>query len=250
MSERISFRDVSRSFGSTQALSSVNLEIEAGQFVALLGPSGCGKTTLLRLTADIDEPSTGQVLIGDQSPSVARKSKKLGLVSQRPSVLPWKRAVDDILFTQAVTGRSGISANTLLRDFGLTGHEHKLPNHLSGGMLQRVNFASAIAHDPEVLLMDEPFSALDEMRREELGQWLGAQLKARPKTVLFVTHHVDEAVLLADRVLVFSKAPGRIVADLHIQTPRPRRSEFRAHPEFIEITRKARELLFAHPEEI
>ncbi len=244
MSADIQLRNVTRRFGATLALDAVNLDIAAGQFIALVGPSGCGKTTLLRMVADLDQPSGGQVLIGGLPPSTVRRQRKLGLVSQRPAVLPWKRAIDDVEFTRKVTGRAGLPARDLLRDFGLAGHEDKLPHHLSGGMLQRVNFASAIAHDPEVLLMDEPFSALDEMKREELGLWLGAELATRPKTVLFVTHHVDEAVLLADRVIVFSPAPGRILADIEVPTARPRTAAFRTDPAFVEVTDRIRGLLF------
>ncbi|MBN9412109.1 MAG: ABC transporter ATP-binding protein [Burkholderiales bacterium] len=246
MSADIQLRNVTRRFGATLALDTVDLDIAAGQFIALVGPSGCGKTTLLRLVADLDQPSGGSVLIGDQSPSAMRRQRKLGLVSQRPAVLPWKRAAADVEFTQQVTGREGLPARGLLRHFGLAGHEDKLPHHLSGGMLQRVNFASAIAHDPDVLLMDEPFSALDEMKREELGLWLGAELARRPKTVLFVTHHVDEAVLLADRVIVFSPAPGRILADIPVTAPRPRTAAFRTDPQFVEITDRIRGLLFGN----
>jgi NitT/TauT family transport system ATP-binding protein len=244
MAVTITYQNVSRRFGEVTALSASDLDVPAGQFVALVGPSGCGKTTLLRLTADLDQPSTGRVLIGGKSPAAARQQRLLGLVSQRPAVLPWKRALDDVRFTQACTQRPGLPAAELLQAFGLAEHQHKLPHHLSGGMLQRVNFASAIAHDPEVLLMDEPFSALDEMKREELGLWLGQVLVERPKTVLFVTHHVDEAVLLADRVLVFSSSPGRIVADLAVTMPRPRTAAFRSHPEFLALTSDIRGLLF------
>jgi len=197
----ISIRGVSRRFGATLALERMDLEVAAGEFVALVGPSGCGKTTLLRIVADLESPSTGEVRIGPDPAGTARQKRLLGLVSQRPAVLPWKRAVDDVLFTQRIARRAGFPAAELLREFGLAGHEDKRPHHLSGGMLQRVNIASALAHDPPVLLMDEPFSALDEMKREELGEWLGHELIRRPKTVLFVTHHIDEAVLLADRVL-------------------------------------------------
>jgi NitT/TauT family transport system ATP-binding protein len=244
MSADIQLRNVSRRYGATLALDSVDLDIAAGQFIALVGPSGCGKTTLLRVVADLEQPSTGSVLIGGLPPATARRQRQLGLVSQRPAVLPWKRALDDVLFTQKVTGRAGLPARGLLRDFGLGGHEAKLPQQLSGGMLQRVNFASAIAHDPQVLLMDEPFSALDEMKREELGLWLGAELVTRPKTVLFVTHHVDEAVLLADRVIVFSPSPGRILADITVPAGRPRTAAFRTDPRFVEITDRIRGLLF------
>ncbi len=244
MSVPIELRHLSRRYGATLALDTVSLDIEAGQFIALLGPSGCGKTTLLRVVADLDQPSTGTVRIGGLPPAAARRQRKLGLVSQRPAVLPWNTAIEDVRFTQDVTGREGLPAARLLRDFGLAGHENKAPHQLSGGMLQRVNFASAIAHDPEVLLMDEPFSALDEMKREELGLWLGAELAARPKTVLFVTHHVDEAVLLADRVIVFSPAPGRVLADIPITEPRPRTADFRTTDSFVRATDQIRHLLF------
>jgi NitT/TauT family transport system ATP-binding protein len=141
-----------------------------------------------------------------------------------------------------------LPAETLLRDFGLSGHERKRPAQLSGGMLQRVNLASAIAHDPALLLMDEPFSALDEMKREELGEWFGRELAVRPRTVLFVTHHIDEAVLLADKVVVFTPAPGQIREIVDIPVPRPRKSTFRSDPLFVRITAHLRELLFEREE--
>ncbi|MGE3336328.1 MAG: ABC transporter ATP-binding protein [Alphaproteobacteria bacterium] len=247
MSTPISIRNVSRRFGATQALLAIDLEIAAGEFVAFVGPSGCGKTTLLRIVADLETPSAGTVMVGDDTPGAARRKRRLGLVSQRPAVLPWKRAVDDVAFTQKMAGRAGFDARALLRDFGLAGHEAKLPHQLSGGMLQRVNFASAIAHDPPVLLMDEPFSALDEMKREELGHWLAGELGKRPKTVLFVTHHIDEAVMLADRVVVFSASPGRLLADIPVPVPRPREAAFRSDPRFVEIAARIRELLFGRP---
>ena len=244
MSLPISIRGVSRRFGAALALDAVHLEVAAGEFVALVGPSGCGKTTLLRIVTDLETPSTGEVRIGADPPAAARRKRMLGLVSQRPAVLPWKRAVDDVRFTQRIAGRAGYPARELLGEFGLGGHEDKRPHQLSGGMVQRVNIASAIAHDPRVLLMDEPFSALDEMRREELGEWLGQTLAARPKTVLFVTHHIDEAVMLADRVLVFSPAPGRALALVTVPTKRPRGTEFRREPAFVETAAHIRSLLF------
>src|SRR5262249_27875664 len=146
--------------------------------------------------------------------------------------------------TQRIARRTGFPAAELLREFGLGGHEDKRPHHLSGGMLQRVNIASALAHDPEVLLMDEPFSALDEMKREELGEWLGQELERRPKTVLFVTHHIDEAVELADRVLGVSPPPGRVLQVGRVPAPRHRGPEFRRDVEFVETTAHIRRLLF------
>jgi NitT/TauT family transport system ATP-binding protein len=244
MSAPISIRSVSRRFGPTVALEPIDCEVAAGEFVALVGPSGCGKTTLLRIVADLETPTTGEVRVGGEAPASARRRRMLGLVSQRPAVLPWKRAIDDVTFTQAVARRAGFPAGSLLAEFGLAGHEQKRPHQLSGGMLQRVNIASAIAHDPGVLLMDEPFSALDEMKREELGEWFGRQLLEHPKTVLFVTHHIDEAVLLADRVLVFSPAPGRVLETVTVPASRPRDARFRQDPRFVETTAHIRALLF------
>lgn len=244
MSVSVSIRKIGRMFGAMQALKDVDLEIDAGEFIAFVGPSGCGKTTLLRIVADLEKPTSGEVLIGGAPPKEMRRQKKLGLVSQRPAVLPWKRALDDVKFTQKIAGRVGYPAEQLLRDFGLEGHENKKPSQLSGGMLQRVNCASAIAHDPELLLMDEPFSALDEMKREDMGEWFARELELRPRTVLFVTHHVDEAVLLADRVVVFSASPGKVHEIVKIDAPRPRDRSFRESKVFIETTARLRRTLF------
>jgi NitT/TauT family transport system ATP-binding protein len=243
MAAPISIHDVSRRFGETWALRPVDLEIAAGEFIALVGPSGCGKTTLLRIVADLQEPTTGEVRIGELSAAEARRQRLLGLVSQRPAVLPWKRAIDDVRFTQKIAGRVGFEPAKVLREFGLEGHETKKPRELSGGMLQRVNIASAMAHDPAVLLMDEPFAALDEMKREEIGEWFDRELSLRSKTVLFVTHHIDEAVMLADRLLVFSPAPGRVLEVVSVPAPRPRDPAFRQDPRFVAIAGHVRELL-------
>ena len=243
MAAAISIRSVSRRFGDNLALSPVDVEIAAGEFIALVGPSGCGKTTLLRIVADLVEPSTGEVRIGEDSAAEARRQRLLGLVSQRPAVLPWKRAIDDVRFTQKIAGRVGFDAAQVLAEFGLAGHENKKARQLSGGMLQRVNIASALAHDPSVLLMDEPFAALDEMKREEIGAWFDRELAVRPKTVLFVTHHIDEAVMLADRLLVFSPAPGRVLEVVPVPVPRPRDPSFRQDPRFVAIAGHVRSLL-------
>jgi NitT/TauT family transport system ATP-binding protein len=243
MASPVSIRNVSRQFGATTALQATDLEVAAGEFIALVGPSGCGKTTLLRIVADLVAPSTGEVRIGNDTAAEARRKRLLGLVSQRPAVLPWKRAIDDVRFTQKIAGRVGFDPATVLREFGLAGHEGKRARQLSGGMLQRVNIASAMAHDPSVLLMDEPFSALDEMKREEIGEWFDRELTLRPKTVLFVTHHIDEAVMLADRLLVFSPAPGRVVEIVPVDVPRPRDPSFRQDPRFVAITGHVRGLL-------
>jgi len=243
MAAAVSVHNVSRRFGDVWALRPVDLEIAAGEFIALVGPSGCGKTTLLRIVADLQEPSSGEVRIGSDTAAEARRKRLLGLVSQRPAVLPWKRAIDDVRFTQKIAGRVGFDAAKVLREFGLEGHEVKRARQLSGGMLQRVNIASAMAHDPAVLLMDEPFAALDEMKREEIGGWFDSELSVRPKTVLFVTHHIDEAVMLADRLVVFSAAPGRVLEIVPVPQPRPRDASFRQDPRFVAIAAHVRGLL-------
>ena len=248
MAAPISIRGVSRRFGETWALQPVNLEIAADEFIALVGPSGCGKTTLLRIVADLQAPSGGEVRVGDDSAAEARRKRLLGLVSQRPAVLPWKRAIDDVRFTQKIAGRVGFDPAEVLRAFGLAGHENKRARELSGGMLQRVNIASAMAHDPSVLLMDEPFAALDEMKREEIGEWFDRELALRPKTVLFVTHHIDEAVMLANRLVVFSAAPGRVVEVVDVSVKRPRDPSFRQDPRFVAIAAHVRRLLMHRAE--
>ena len=240
----IAIRAVSRQFAGVTALRPVSLDVAAGEFVALVGPSGCGKTTLLRIVADLEVASTGDVRIGPDTASSARRARILGLVSQRPAVLPWKTALDDVRFTQRIARRAGFDAAPLLAEFGLAGHGGKHARELSGGMLQRVNIASAIAHDPAVLLMDEPFSALDELKREELAGWFGRELAHRPKTVLFVTHHIDEAVMLADRLVVFSSAPGGVLDVVSVDAPRPREPEFRHDPRFAAVASHVRALLF------
>jgi NitT/TauT family transport system ATP-binding protein len=244
----ISIRGVSRRFGDNWALRPVDLEIASGEFIALVGPSGCGKTTLLRIVADLQVPSSGEVRIGADSAAEARRKRLIGLVSQRPAVLPWKRAIDDVRFTQKIAGRVGFDPAKVLREFGLEGHETKRPRELSGGMVQRVNIASAMAHDPSVLLMDEPFAALDEMKREEIGTWFDCELAVRPKTVLFVTHHIDEAVMLADRLVVFSAAPGRVLEMVSVPVPRPRDPTFRQDPRFVALAAHVRELLTVRAE--
>ena len=243
MASPISIRAISRRYGEAWALRGMDLEVAAGEFIALVGPSGCGKTTVLRIVADLVAPTTGEVRIGEHSAAEARQRRLLGLVSQRPAVLPWKRAVEDVRFTQRIAGRVGFDAAKVLREFGLGGHEDKRARQLSGGMLQRVNIASAMAHDPSVLLMDEPIAALDEMKREEIGEWFDRELAGRPKTVLFVTHHIDEAVMLADRLVVFSPAPGRVLEIVKVPVPRPRDPAFRQDPRFVSIAAHVRGLL-------
>jgi ABC-type nitrate/sulfonate/bicarbonate transport system ATPase subunit len=176
--------------------------------------------------------------------SIVLASQALKAFLQFVSLILLARLLTPSDFGLVAMVTSVIGIADLLRDFGLAGHEQKRPSQLSGGMVQRVNIASAIAHDPQVLLMDEPFAALDEMKREEIGEWFASELQVRPKTVLFVTHHIDEAVILADRVVVFSPSPGRILEIVRVPVERPRGPEFRQDPRFVETAAHIRSLLF------
>lgn len=249
----------------TYALAPLDLDVPEGQFVAVIGPSGCGKSTLLRLVAGLLEPDGGTVSVAGRSPLEARQAKWFGLVPQTPALLPW-RTVRGNIGLLGELNRSGartrgdghlvpVEVDSLIATVGLQGFESALPHELSGGMQQRVALARAFALGAPVLLMDEPFAALDELTREEmrfllLSVWEGRARAAaptaathRPRTVLFVTHSIEEAVLLADRVLVLSARPGRVVADLTIDLPRPRVAAQADSDEFVHHTRNVRAAL-------
>ncbi|WP_157015597.1 ABC transporter ATP-binding protein [Mesorhizobium xinjiangense] len=211
--------------GTLEALRGVDLTIERHEFVAVLGPSGCGKSTLLRLTAGLLTPTSGKVEVFGLS--VAEPRDDIGIVFQKPTLLPWASAEDNVVFplrhkAGRVNAGDREKARQILARMGLAGFEKRLPSELSGGMQQRVGIARALFMDPDILLMDEPFSALDALTRDEMGFELLHIWEARPKTVMFITHSISEAVLLADRVLVMSERPGRIIENLTIDLPRPR----------------------------
>lgn len=211
--------------GMLRALGGVDMAIGRHEFVAVLGPSGCGKSTLLRLAAGLLRPTAGTVEVFGRQ--VAEPRDDIGIVFQKPTLLPWATAEDNVVFpARHKTGRAGPGdrerARSLLSRVGLAGFEKRLPAELSGGMQQRVGIARALFMDPDILLMDEPFSALDALTREEMGFELLRIWETQPKTVLFITHSIGEAVLLADRVVVLSERPGRVVEDLTIDLPRPR----------------------------
>lgn len=213
------------SSGPLEALRGVTFDVSRHQFVAVLGPSGCGKSTLLRSIAGLLPASSGSVEVFGYKVSEPRDD--VGIVFQKPTLLPWANIEDNIVFpVRHKTGRVSVvdrqRAKELLDKVGLTGFEKRLPAELSGGMQQRVGIARALHLNPDILLMDEPFSALDALTREEMGFELLRIWEAQPKTVLFITHSISEAVLLADRVLVMSGRPGTIIEDIEISIPRPR----------------------------
>jgi NitT/TauT family transport system ATP-binding protein len=226
------------------ALDNVNTTIRSGEFVALLGPSGCGKSTLLDIVAGLLTASSGQIRIGGTD--IARRPVRPGVVFQAPILLPWRTALENVCLPAEVGGNASASAamhdkaRKLLAKVGLAGFEDKLPSELSGGMQQRVALARALLLDSPFLCMDEPFSALDEFTREQMHLELLALWEAQPFTTLFVTHSVYEAVFLADRVLVMTPRPGRVVADVHINLPRPRTRDMIGSPQFAADVREVR----------
>ncbi len=211
--------------GAVEALRGVDMAVRRHEFVAVLGPSGCGKSTLLRLTAGLLQPTTGEVRVFGRP--VTEPRDDVGIVFQKPTLLPWASVEDNVVFPirhrhGRVSRTEREEAREILATVGLEGFDKRLPAELSGGMQQRVGIARALLLDPDILLMDEPFSALDALTREEMGFELLRIWQARPKTVLFITHSINEAVLLADRVIVMSERPGHVVRDLPVPLPRPR----------------------------
>lgn len=236
---------MSKSFGEVHALQDINLDIDEGQFVALIGPSGCGKTTMLRHVIDLETATSGDVLVGGESPGEVRREHKMGAVFQRPALVPSNTVLENVQMTLDITGvDSPIAPRKILEDFGLGQFLDHFPHQLSGGMQQRVNIAAAMVHNPPFLMMDEPFSALDEMTREYMCEFVSEVLLAHQKTVILVTHSMDEAVMLADRIVVLAPRPGRIETILDVDFPRPRRRSLKTDPAFGEKVLEVRRELY------
>ena len=242
----INLSGVSRTFagpaGPVEALRGIDLDVAAGEFLAVVGRSGCGKSTLLRLIAGLLPTTAGEVRVAGEL--VTKPRRDLAMMFQRPALLPWRSVLDNVLLPVQIFGWRKAAhrdrAYELLEVAGLTGFEKRLPHELSGGMQQRVALCRSLIADPEVMLMDEPFSALDALTREELAGELQRIHMTNRATIVFVTHSIDEAVLLADRVVVLSPRPGRIREILSIKIPRPRTLGRTAHLE--EVARCSAEL--------
>jgi NitT/TauT family transport system ATP-binding protein len=236
----------SRDGGQTNALANTSFKIQPGAFVSLVGPSGCGKSTLLRMIAGLIPPTRGAVLLGGTV--VSEPSPEIGIAFQRPVLLPWLTVRGNIALPAELDGhrsKADIAAkvDALLEMVRLPGSGERMPGELSGGMQQRVAIARALMSDPGVLLMDEPFGALDAMTREHLNDEL-LEIWARDRpTVVFVTHDIPEAVYLSDRVLVMAAHPGRVIADIVVPLPRPRDATTRLHPEFARLGAEIRALI-------
>jgi NitT/TauT family transport system ATP-binding protein len=223
-------------------LDDISFSVYAEQFVCVLGPSGSGKTTLLRTLASLLPPTKGEVIFKNLLPRAPQHG--VGMVFQKANLMPWRTVMDNILLPleiQHVPRQAALAkALALIELVGLVGFENSLPRDLSGGMAQRVAIARALIHEPDILLLDEPFGSLDALTRERMGSELTRIWQARRKTVIMVTHSISEALFLADRVLVFSPRPGHIRLDLAIDLPRPREEEIRYLARFSELARQVR----------
>ena len=232
--DRIAHSYEARDGTEVPALDGVSLDIRDNEFVAVVGPSGCGKSTLLRIIAGLIRPSAGRVVI-DGTP-VTEPRQDIGIIFQSPTLLPWADVLSNVVFPLKLMHRLDANgfkvARDLLRLAGLAGFEHKTPQELSGGMQQRVALCRALVHNPHILLMDEPFGALDALTREEMSLELLRICGEHPKTIYFVTHSISEAILLADRVVVMTSRPGRIADIIDIDLPRPRSFNLVSTPEF------------------
>ena len=242
-----------RGDAAVTALSPTSLKMDAGDFVALVGPSGCGKSTILRLVSDLIQPSSGVVLVGGREASA--KQLRIGMAFQNPTMLPWLTIEQNVMLPLKIVApfkatfrkdRKGAyrdRVHRLLKQVGLQDFANHYPWQLSGGMLQRSNLCRALIHEPDLLLLDEPFGALDQFTREELWQILQDLYLDRKPTVLLVTHDLREAGFLAKRICVMSARPGRVISDEPVNIPQPRDISMIYSPEFVEMTQGLRELI-------
>ncbi len=228
--------------GPVRAVASATVEVGRGEFVSLLGPSGCGKSTLLMMIAGLEAPTSGSILL-DGTP-VKGPRRDIGIIFQDATLLPWKSTIENVLFPVRILKlplrQYRERARELLDMVGLTDFEDKKPSELSGGMRQRVAICRALIHDPSILLMDEPFSALDAITRDQMNAALADIMEKTGKTVVFVTHSIREAAFLSDRVVVMGGRPSQVILDLPMPFPRPRRFDIEDGPEFNAICRRLR----------
>ena len=227
------------------ALSDVSLDIAQGEFIALIGPSGCGKTTLLRVVADLEAISAGEVRVNGMSPREARLARAYGYVFQSPALFPWRTVLANVMLPLQIQGRPRAEALAVAREqlsrVGLSGFERKYPWQLSGGMQQRVSIARALGFEPKILMMDEPFGALDEITRDGLNDQLQQLWQRERRTVVFVTHSIAEAVYLSTRIVVMSPRPGRILKIIPSTLPDARHLGLRDSAEFMALAHQVRE---------
>jgi NitT/TauT family transport system ATP-binding protein len=233
--------------GMVEALSGINFDVAEGEFVSLIGPSGCGKTTLLRAIANLEVPTSGELLVNGMTAEAARLARAYGYVFQAPALYPWRNVERNVALPLEIMGLDD-QAGRVQRNLdlvNLSGFAKKFPWQLSGGMQQRVSIARALAFDPKLLLMDEPFGALDEIVRDKLNQQLLELWARTQKTIVFVTHSIPEAVFLSTQIVVMSPRPGRIIDVIETKLPKKRSLDIRETPEFLKIAHRVREGLKA-----
>ncbi len=235
--------------GPVYALSDISIDIAAGEFVSLIGPSGCGKTTLMRVIADLEQPTAGSIEVDGRTPEEARLARRYGYVFQAPALYPWRTIERNVMLPLEIMGLPKAErqerARKQLALVNLAGFERKFPWQLSGGMQQRASIARALSFEPALLLMDEPFGALDEIVRDHLNDELLKLWRATAKTVVFVTHSIQEAVFLSTKIVVMSPRPGRIIDVIDCDFPRDRDLSIRETPEFVAVAHRVREGLRA-----
>ena len=233
--------------GETVALQNANLNVQAGEFISLIGPSGCGKTTLLRLIADLIEPTSGELRVAGKTPKEAREAREYGYVFQAPVLYEWRTVIKNVMLPLEIMRfpktEQRERASRLLKLVGLQDFHRQYPFQLSGGMQQRVSIARALAFDPKLLLMDEPFGALDEITRESMNDELLRIWQETHKTVVFVTHSISEAVFLSSRIVVMTPRPGKIERVIDVNLPYPRDESVRDSRRFFELTSEVRDAL-------
>ncbi len=233
----ISIQGIAKHYGDFKALERVDLEIEKGEFVVLLGASGCGKSTLLNLVTGFDKPTAGRIVVNGRE--VNKVDPHCGMVFQQYALFPWLTVLDNVAFGLKMKGIAKAERLQVARRFidmvGLQGFEDKYPNALSGGMRQRVSIARVLANDPDVILLDEPFAALDAMTRQVLQDELLQIYEKSKKTIIFITHSIDEALLLSTRMLIMSARPGRVVTDIRNDLPMPRNAQVQLSPRYNEL---------------
>ncbi|PDS75480.1 ABC transporter ATP-binding protein [Rhizobium sp. L43] len=241
--------------GPVRALSDVNLDVRKGDFVSFIGPSGCGKTTFLRVIADLEKSTSGEISINGMTPEEARKARAYGYVFQAPALYPWRTIESNIALPLEIMGYGGADRARRIAEaldlVSLSGFEKKFPWQLSGGMQQRASIARALAFDADLLLMDEPFGALDEIVRDHLNEELLKLWTRTNKTICFVTHSIPEAVYLSTKIVVMSPRPGRVTDVIDSTLPADRPLDIRDTPEFLEIAHRVREgLRTGHSHEV
>lgn len=235
-------KNLTKSFGQNEVFKELNFSIKRDEFVSIIGPSGSGKSTIFHMIGGILAPNSGQVILENEV--INRKRGHISYMPQSASLFPWRTVLDNVLLGQELSGKREVEkAKIMLKNVGLSEYETAYPDELSGGMKQRVAFIRALLSPQEVILLDEPFSALDELTRFEMQKWLLSIWEEQKRTVLFITHNIEEALFLSDRIIVLSQKPSRVKMEIRIKFPRPRNENILLDEKFLVLKRKIYQLL-------